>query len=158
MKKVVFDPEKAIRYSARDGTVFFVNANERRIQTLDGEVAIEFRRHGSMGRHQTIYLVFDEKCIKISGPDDENLVVSAKVVEGAEPPVQFSKVINGLYRDGDMFTSFEQQERLINLLVDMLSSFTNNWVGAAHGRKHHAKVSLSKTFQRKLKGGVYIGI
>jgi len=154
--KELYDPGKANRYTARDGTVFFVNANKGQIQTEDGGVALKFQSHGSMGRYTTVYLLFDEKRIKVSGPDDDNVVVSAEFIEGAVPPVFISRLINGLYSDGDKFENFEQQECMINLLVDMLSKFTIDWVGAAHGEEQNAGISLSETFLRKLKTGEYV--
>lgn len=159
MKPVQFDPEKAKRYTARDGTIFFVNANEQQIQTEDGGVALKYQSlPGSMGRYETVYLLFGEKRIKVSGayPTDNNLKMSAEVIEGAVPPVRISKVINGLYSDGDKFESFEQQECLINLLVDMLSRFSTDWVGAAHGEEYNSEISLSETFLQELKNGVYV--
>lgn len=152
----MYDPSKAKRYTARDGTTFFVNANKLQIQAEDGSVTLKFQRHGSMGRDQTIYLQFSDRSIAISGPDDNNLQTSATVTEGAVPPVQISRVLHGLSRDGDKFESFAQQERLINLTVDMLSNFSTNWVGAAHGEEQNSDVSLSKAFLNDLKSGVYI--
>ena len=156
MKNVTFDITKATRYTARDGTIFFANANKWKIQTEDDEVSLEFRRHGSMNRHTTIFLNFGEKGIKISGPDDDNIAFKSRYTEGAIPPVQVTQIIYRINRDGDKFKDFDEQKRITDLMVDMLSSFSGNWTASAHGREVNPVTIISDEFKEKLKSGVYI--
>ena len=155
-QKGTYDLSKALRHTARDGTVFFANANAWRLQTEDGSVMIDYVKHGTLNRYTTVFLKFDGKERKISGPEDDNLTSTAQVIEGREPPVLVTQTLHRFSDTGDKFDSFEQQARVVDLMVDMWRSFSGDWVGAAHGERQSSELILTDEFLEKLERGDYV--
>ena len=58
--------------------------------------------------------------------------------------------------NANKFADTKQQEFALTLLKDILSNFTGNWLGLAHGTEQSAEVVLTKELREKIEDGHFV--
>jgi hypothetical protein len=158
-------PEKAIVYTAHDGTKFWVDADIMRIHTDRPETFLEVVPYGPMSRWSRTILTLDGVSIEFCGPDEMPLERSlSENPDGSLPLLATweihgitAKDFAGLNRErANGFPSREHQEKALDLIVDILSKFIGSWNSLRHGKDFGAEVVISTEFQQQLENGELI--